>query len=72
MYLKLYAEQMYAKARKFVTGKDEGASMVEYALLLSLITVALVGVISTMGGKISTLFTGAGTALDTAGTAQGS
>ena len=36
---------------------EEGASMAEYALLLGLITVALVTVISAFGTKLSGAFT---------------
>ena len=36
---------------------EEGASMAEYALLLGLITVAIAGVITIFGGRISAVFT---------------
>ncbi len=35
---------------------DEGQAMVEYALLLGLVTVASVGVLSTMGGSVSGMY----------------
>lgn len=35
---------------------EEGATMVEYALLLGLIAVVSIAVIGTMGGKIKDLF----------------
>jgi Flp pilus assembly pilin Flp len=65
-------QNLFNKVKKLLSRRDEGASMVEYALLLALITVALVGVITTMGASIGGLFTGAGTALNQAATAQGS
>ena len=65
-------QKLFNKVKKLLARKDEGASMVEYALLLALMTVAVVASISTMSGKINTLFTGAGTALTSAATAQGS
>ena len=65
-------QNLFNKVKKLLARKDEGASMVEYALLLALMTVAVVASISTMSGKINTLFTGAGTALTNAATAQGS
>jgi Flp pilus assembly pilin Flp len=65
-------QMLFNKVKKLLARKDEGASMVEYALLLALLTVAVVAAISTMSGQINTLFNGAGTALTNAATAQGS
>jgi len=42
--------------KKFVKGKEEGASMVEYAILLGLITAAVIGIILLLGDKISSSF----------------
>ena len=36
---------------------EEGATMVEYALMVALIGAALVGVVTTLGSSISTKFT---------------
>jgi len=36
---------------------ERGASMVEYSLLLGIITAAAVGTIATVGGKVSTAWT---------------
>ncbi len=36
---------------------EDGATMVEYALMVALIGAALVGVVTTLGGAISTNFT---------------
>jgi pilus assembly protein Flp/PilA len=49
--------KLLKKARKFFTGKEEGATMVEYGLLVALIAiVAIVGVIL-LGNALSDLFT---------------
>lgn len=37
---------------------DEGATLVEYGLLVSLIAVACMVIIGTLGQKIKTMFTG--------------
>jgi pilus assembly protein Flp/PilA len=44
-------------------GSDEGASAVEYGLIVSLIAAAIVALVSTLGGKIVTAFTKINTAL---------
>ncbi len=49
--------------KKFFSKQEEGASMAEYALLLTLITVALVGFVAALGGQISTVLTNATNAL---------
>jgi pilus assembly protein Flp/PilA len=51
---------------KFVTRflKDEsGATAIEYGLIAALVAVALVGVLTTMSGKLSTTFGSVSTAL---------
>jgi Flp pilus assembly pilin Flp len=52
-----------ANARKFLTGKEQGASLAEYALLLTLITVALVGIVAAFGTQIGQVITNATNAL---------
>ena len=42
--------------KKLVAG-EEGATMVEYALMVALIGAALVGVVTALSGAISTKFT---------------
>ncbi|MGD0230341.1 MAG: Flp family type IVb pilin [Syntrophorhabdales bacterium] len=42
---------------------EEGVTMIEYALLAGLIAVALVTVIGTLKGNLSTLFTTIGTSI---------
>ena len=43
--------------------KEEGATMVEYALMIALIAAALIGVVTTLSGAISTKFNATTTAL---------
>lgn len=38
------------------TKEEEGASLVEYALLVALIAVACIGMVYTLGGKINDVF----------------
>jgi pilus assembly protein Flp/PilA len=54
------------KAMTFIQD-EEGASAVEYALLVGLIAVALVATITALGTSIGGLFGRASTALDAAG-----
>lgn len=48
---------------------EEGASAVEYGLIVGLIAVAVVAVLLSMGGGLNTLFTRVDTNIDTANTA---
>jgi pilus assembly protein Flp/PilA len=57
--------KLVAAARKFFTKKEEGASMVEYGLLVALIAVVVAVAATTLGTGISTLFS------DVAGTLAG-
>jgi pilus assembly protein Flp/PilA len=43
-------------ARRFLTRKEEGASLVEYGLLLALIAVICIAAISLLGTNVSTMF----------------
>jgi pilus assembly protein Flp/PilA len=45
---------------------EEGQGMTEYGLVLGVIAIAVVGILVTMRGKITTLFTNANAALDQA------
>jgi pilus assembly protein Flp/PilA len=60
-----YPVSLYRKVRKFLTGKkeEEGASLVEYALLVGLIAVACMVAIEALSGGISTLFNNIATKL---------
>ena len=41
---------------KFITRKEEGATLAEYGLLLALIAVVCITAITALGTKISTMF----------------
>ena len=45
-------------AKRLLSRKEEGASLVEYGLLLALIAVVCIGAVSLLGSSISTLFSG--------------
>ena len=45
---------------------EEGATMVEYALMVALVGAALVGIVTTLGTNIGTTFTGVGNAVSKA------
>lgn len=47
---------------KFIRNED-GATAIEYALIASLIAVAIITAVSTVGGKVSTVFTEVGNSL---------
>ena len=42
---------------KRLVKEEDGQSMVEYGLILALVAVAVVGIMTTMGDELSTLFT---------------
>lgn len=54
----------FQKAMRFIADED-GASAVEYALLVGLIAVAIIGAVTALGTKISTLFTNVANTLPT-------
>ena len=58
--LKLYvkAKDKLAAASKFFTKQEEGASLVEYGLLVALIAVVCIVGITALGGSINSLFNG--------------
>lgn len=43
---------------------DSGATAIEYALIASLIAVAIITAVQTVGGKVSNVFTEVGNALN--------
>ncbi|HUY41906.1 MAG TPA: Flp family type IVb pilin [Candidatus Dormibacteraeota bacterium] len=47
-------------AVKTLVKDDSGATLVEYGLLLALVALAAITAMTTLGGKISSLFTNAG------------
>lgn len=60
---------MLMKARTFITAitaSDRGAGLVEYALLVALIALAVIIAMTALGVSIGNLFNGIGDTLDTA------
>ncbi len=55
------------KLLKRLIREDDGATMVEYGLLIALIAVAVIGVVTAIGGQLNTLFGQVRTALTGAG-----
>ena len=53
--LKLFPIRMYLAARA-LREREEGQAMVEYALILALVSVAAVAVLSSIGTKVSVIF----------------
>jgi pilus assembly protein Flp/PilA len=47
--------KLYVKMQSLMV-REEGQDLVEYALIISLIAVVLVGALGTLEGKISTVF----------------
>jgi pilus assembly protein Flp/PilA len=48
--------QFLTAVKKFVARREEGASLVEYGLLLALIAVICITAIALLGSNISTMF----------------
>lgn len=57
---------MLTYVKNFVRG-EEGATMVEYGLMLALIAVVCIGIVTTLGGSVLNTFTGANNGLTGAG-----
>ncbi|MGF1621876.1 MAG: Flp family type IVb pilin [Rhodomicrobiaceae bacterium] len=57
----------FALVKRFIR-EERGASMVEYAILVGLVTAAIVATIGLMSGQINTIFTNVNTALTGAAT----
>ena len=53
--VKLFPTRMYLAA-KALRDREDGQAMVEYALILALVSVAAVAVLSTLGGSLSSIF----------------
>jgi pilus assembly protein Flp/PilA len=64
-------KMLYAAAcklhSKLFRAKEEGATMVEYGLLVALIAVACVAILTTLGGDLSSLFSTVDQKVKTAG-----
>ncbi|HEY2355313.1 MAG TPA: Flp family type IVb pilin [Gaiellaceae bacterium] len=52
---KLMPMRMYL-AGKALRDREEGQTMVEYALILALVSVAAVAILTTLGGTVSSVF----------------
>ena len=52
-----FVNGLYAKAQAVWNTREQGATAVEYGLLVALIAAVIVGVVFTLGGKINTAFT---------------
>jgi pilus assembly protein Flp/PilA len=50
------------RVRNFLSD-ESGVTAIEYALIASLIAVAIIGAVTTVGGNVSTVFTEIGTTL---------
>jgi pilus assembly protein Flp/PilA len=55
MRKKLYS--WLCKMNSKLANKEEGATMVEYGLLVALIAVVCIGAVTALGGSLSTMFT---------------
>ena len=53
---------MFQSMKTFVTD-ESGVTAIEYALIASLIAVVIITAVTTVGGKVSTVFTEIGTTL---------
>jgi len=53
---------MLNSIKRFVAN-ESGATSIEYALIASLIAVAIIAAVTTVGGKVSTVFTEVGNSL---------
>ena len=53
--LKLFPARMYLAARA-LRDREDGQAMVEYALILALVSVAAVTILTTLGGSLSSIF----------------
>jgi pilus assembly protein Flp/PilA len=58
-------KNLLTKVKNFVR-EEEGASAVEYGLLVALIAVAIIGALTALGGQLGTLFTTVTSTLSTA------
>lgn len=57
---KFYATLLTATTRlahRCSTGDDEGATAVEYSLMVVLIAVVIIGAVTTIGQKVNSMFT---------------
>jgi pilus assembly protein Flp/PilA len=55
-------QNLLTKVKNFVQ-EEEGASAVEYGLLVALIAVAIIGAVTTLGTNLSTMFNNVATTI---------
>ena len=58
-------KSLLTKIKNFVR-EEEGASAVEYGLLVALIAVAIIGAVTALGGSLKTMFTNVSTTIGAA------
>ena len=61
--------KLYVKAKNLFTRKEEGATMVEYGLMVALIAAVCIATVTILGTQLSSLFSTVGDAVSTANTA---
>ncbi len=49
--------KLFVEVKKFFGRKEEGATMIEYGLMLALIAAVCVGAVAALGGAASGMFT---------------
>jgi pilus assembly protein Flp/PilA len=49
-------ERLHSFALRFLVAKEDGQAMVEYALILFLVSIVSIAVLSTLGGTVSSVF----------------
>jgi pilus assembly protein Flp/PilA len=59
---RIFQERSMKHISNFIRN-ESGATAIEYALIASLIAVAIITAVSTVGGKVSTVFTEVGNSL---------
>ena len=53
--VKLFPVRMYLAARA-LRDREEGQAMIEYALIISIVSIAAVAILSTIGGQVTNFF----------------
>jgi Flp pilus assembly pilin Flp len=53
--LKLFPLRMYLKARD-LRDREDGQAMVEYALILSLVSIGAIAILGQIGGNVKSIF----------------
>ena len=61
--MNLFMMRAWLRARYAPTDNERGANMVEYVLLLAFIALVVIGVVTLLGGTISSKFSSANNAL---------